>query len=204
MTNQIAGLKLPKLLRVVRVRWRFFLATAIGLLAFWLMPNSGFLISRMLIGWDIGVLVYIALGIWMAASTDAKHIRQRSVLFDEGRVAIPLLSVCAAVASLGAIFVLLRMAPVNDRFLTLAFAALTIFLSWSFIQFMFAFHYAHEFYAEHRNGGGGLAFPGQQSSGLLGLPVLFICRRNDITGVGCLRNIQVTQKNRRCAWPAFI
>ena len=163
MTNKIAGLKLPKLLRVVRVRWRFFLATAIGLLAFWLIPNRGFLISRMLIGWDIGVLVYIALGIWMAASTDARHIRQRSVLFDEGRVAIPLLSVCAAVASLGAIFVLLRMAPVNDRFLTLAFAALTIFLSWSFIQFMFAFHYAHEFYAEHRNGGGGLAFPGDKA-----------------------------------------
>src|SRR6476661_9507618 len=127
-TNEIAGFKLPKPLRILRVRWRFFLAMAIGLLAFYQMPNSGFLVSRMLIGWDIGVLVYIALGIWMMASTDSKHIRQRSVIFDEGRVAIPLLTVCAALASLGAIFVLLSNAPVTDRFLTLAFAALTISL----------------------------------------------------------------------------
>jgi uncharacterized membrane protein len=38
----------------------------------------------------------------------------------------------------------------------------TILLSWSFIQVMFAFHYAHEFYAEHRGEAGGLGFPGEQ------------------------------------------
>ena len=36
----------------------------------------------------------------------------------------------------------------------------TILLSWSFIQVIFAFHYAHEFYAEHRGQAGGLGFPG--------------------------------------------
>jgi uncharacterized membrane protein len=35
----------------------------------------------------------------------------------------------------------------------------TILLSWSFIQVIFAFHYAHEFYAEHRGQAGGLGFP---------------------------------------------
>ena len=39
----------------------------------------------------------------------------------------------------------------------------TILLSWSFIQVMFAFHYAHEFYAEHRQPAGGLGFPGQEA-----------------------------------------
>ena len=53
------------------------------------MPDDWRLISRMLIGWDIGVAVYLALSIWTAISTDTKHIRLRCVLFDEGRVAIP-------------------------------------------------------------------------------------------------------------------
>ena len=32
-------------------------------------------------------------------------------------------------------------------------------LSWSFIQTIFALHYAHEFYAERNGAGGGLIFP---------------------------------------------
>jgi len=63
-------------------------------------------------------------------------------LFDEGRVLIPLLCVTAALASLGAIFFQLSTAPAGHRFVNLAFAAVTILLSWSFIQFIFAFHYA--------------------------------------------------------------
>jgi uncharacterized membrane protein len=85
------------------------------------------------------------------------------VLFDEGRVAIPLLSVTAALASLGAIFFQLSTAPAGRHFTNLIFAVVTILLSWSFIQFIFAFHYAHEFYADHRGKAGGLAFPNDEA-----------------------------------------
>ena len=103
-TKQITQYKWSKPLRVVRVRWRLFFAAGVGLLAFVVMPHGWRLISRVLIGWDIGVAVYLALGIWTAIVTDAKHVRLKSVLFDEGRVLIPLLCVTAALASLGAIF----------------------------------------------------------------------------------------------------
>ena len=83
-------------------------------------PDDWRLISRVLIGWDIGVAVYLALGIWTAIVTDTKHIRLRSVLFDEGRVLIPLLCVTAALASLGAIFFQLSTAPAGHRFVNLA------------------------------------------------------------------------------------
>ena len=63
-------------------------------------------------------------------------------------------------ASIGAIFVQLTTAPAGHHFLNLVFAVVTILLSWSFIQVIFAFHYAHEFYAEHRGQAGGLGFPG--------------------------------------------
>ena len=162
-THQVAGHKWLKPLRIVRVRWRLFSAAGVGLFAFALLPDDLDLISRVLIGWDIGVAVYLALAIWAAIGTDTKHIRLRSVLFDEGRVAIPLLSVTAASASLGAIFFQLSTAPAGHRFISLTFAVVTILLSWSFIQFIFAFHYAHEFYADHRGKAGGLAFPNDET-----------------------------------------
>jgi uncharacterized membrane protein len=162
-TKQITQYKWSKPLRIARVRWRLFFAAGVGLFAFVLMPDDWRLISRVLIGWDIGVAVYLALGIWTAIITDTKHIRLRSVLFDEGRVLIPLLCVTAALASLGAIFFQLSTAPAGHRFVNLAFAAVTILLSWSFIQFIFAFHYAHEFYAEHRGRARGLTFPGNEA-----------------------------------------
>src|SRR5262245_54261172 len=161
-TRQVAVHKWLMPLRIVRVRWRLFLAAGVGLFAFFVVPGER-LITRVLIGWDIGVVVYLALFIWTAMVTDTHHIRLRSVLFDEGRLFIPLACVTAALASLGAIFFQLSTGPAAHRFVNLAFAAVTILLSWSFIQFIFAFHYAHEFYAEHRGTARGLKFPGKEA-----------------------------------------
>ena len=152
-----------KLLRIMRVRWRLFLATILGVVLFLLLPSDWRLINRILTGWDVGVGVYLMLAIDLAMSTDTSHIPRRCHLYDEGRIAIPVLTVIAALASIGAIFLQLSSAPVHHRFLNLLFAMGTILLSWSFIQVMFAFHYAHEFYAEHRGAAGGLGFPGREA-----------------------------------------
>ena len=162
-THQVAGYKWLKPLRIMRVRWRLFFAAGVGLFAFAMMPGDLDLISRVLIGWDIGVALYLALAVWTAIGADTKHIRLRCVLYDEGRVAIPLLAVTAASASLGAIFFQLSTAPAGHHFISLTFAVVTILLSWSFIQFIFAFHYAHEFYADHRGKARGLAFPNDEA-----------------------------------------
>jgi len=117
----------------------------------------------MLIGWDVGVVVYLMLAVELAMRTNADQIRKRSALYDEGRIAIPVLTATAALASIGAIFVHLTTAPAGHHFLNLLFAGVTILLSWTFIQLIFAFHYAHEFYAEHRGQAGGLGFPGNRA-----------------------------------------
>jgi uncharacterized membrane protein len=152
-----------KLLRIMRVRWRLFLAIILGVVLFLLLPSDWRLINRILTGWDVGVGVYLLLAIELAMSTDTSHISRRCHCYDEGRIAIPVLTVIAALASMGAIFLQLSSAPVHHRFLNLLFAMGTILLSWSFIQVMFAFHYAHEFYAEHRGAAGGLGFPGKEA-----------------------------------------
>jgi uncharacterized membrane protein len=150
-------------LRIVRVRWRLFFAALVALLTFAFLPSDWRLINRMLIGWDVGVVVYLMLAVELAMVTDTKHISTRSALYDEGRVVIPVLTVSAALASIGAIFVQLTMAPAGHHLLNLVFAVVTILLSWSFIQVIFAFHYAHEFYAEHRGEARGLGFPGDDA-----------------------------------------
>ena len=154
-----------KPLRIVRVRWRLFLAALVALGVFALLPSDWRLINRVLIGWDVGVMLYLALAVELAMGTDTNHMRRRSVLYDEGRVAIPVLTVTAALASIGAIFVQLTTAPAGHHLLNLVFAVATILLSWTFIQVIFAFHYAHEFYAEHRGQAGGLGFPGDDPPG---------------------------------------
>jgi uncharacterized membrane protein len=145
--------------RIVRARWRLFFAALVMLLVFALLPSDWRPINRILIGWDVGIAIYLMLMVELAMATDTNHIRRRSVLYDEGRVAIPVLTVTAALASVGAIFLQLSTSPAGHHFLNLLFAAVTILLSWSFIQVIFAFHYAYEFYAEHRGQAGGLGFP---------------------------------------------
>jgi uncharacterized membrane protein len=162
-TYPIVARRWWKPLRIMRVRWRLFLAVLVALVVFALLPSDWRLINRVLIGWDGGVVLYLVLAVELAIGTDTNHIRRRSVLYDEGRVAIPVLTVTAALASIGAIFVQLSTAPAGHHFLNLVFAVVTILLSWSFIQVIFAFHYAHEFYAEHRGQAGGLGFPGNHS-----------------------------------------
>ena len=162
-TYPIVARRWWKPLRIMRVRWRLFLAVLVALVVFALLPSDWRLNNRVLIGWDGGVVLYLVLAVELAIGTDTNHIRRRSVLYDEGRVAIPVLTVTAALASIGAIFVQLSTAPAGHHFLNLVFAVMTILLSWSFIQVIFAFHYAHEFYAEHRGQAGGLGFPGNHS-----------------------------------------
>ena len=149
--------------RMVRAQPRLFSAgalgilitVALGLLTHWRPATS------VLIGWDLGVSIYLAVAFFMIARSDVESIRRRAAEQDEGRVAILGLTVAAALASLAAIFVELGTsggAAEARQPARLILAAWTIVLSWAFIHTMFALHYAHEFYDE--GGMRGLAFPG--------------------------------------------
>ena len=162
-TFHMEGRRWGRPLRIFRARWRLFIAALVALLVFALLPSEWRLINRLLTGWDVGVVVYLMLALELAMGTDTNEIRRRCHLYDEGRVAIPTLTATAALATVGAIFVQLTTAPAGHHVLNLVFAAVTILLSWSLIQVIFAFHYAHEYYAEHRGHARGLGFPGDDA-----------------------------------------
>ncbi len=153
----------PYPVRIVRGHWRLFLSALIGLAAIVLTQHFDWrLVTRMLVGWDIGVTLYIAMCLWIFVTCDTDRIRRQSVLQDEGRYVIPLLTVSAAIASVAAIFIELRTAAgsaTRDPLL-LSLGIVTILLSWTFIHTIFTLHYAHEYYAPHRGTTHGLKFPG--------------------------------------------
>lgn len=149
----------------LQARWRLLFATLVCVALVVFLPNDYRLVSRLLIGWDAGIALYLVLVIVMILRSTPDRLRRDSALQDEGRITIPILTVTAAMASLGAIVYWLRVATesgtIAPRVLGLLFV--TTLLSWLFIHMMFALHYAHEYYAEHRGEGGGMRFPGRRS-----------------------------------------
>jgi uncharacterized membrane protein len=155
------GRHLPRPVRIVRARPRLFIAALIGLVVAALCPSDWRIATRLLVGWDLGVALYLTLALRMMAVAEVRHIRLRARLQDEGQYTILALTATAALASLGAIVALLGMSEANNRSPThLLLGILTILLSWTFTHIMFALHYAHEFYDENSGKGGGLLFPG--------------------------------------------
>jgi len=118
-------------------------------------------VMRDLVGWDIGVGLYVILAFEMMARADVHQIRRRAAAQDEGAIVILILTVAAALASILAIVGLLGTSAAGAaprRSVELILATITIVLSWAFIHTIFALHYAHEFYDE--SGVRGMAFPG--------------------------------------------
>jgi uncharacterized membrane protein len=164
MRTDARTLRRPPLpLRIVRARLRLFASGALGVVvtAALAVLTDWRPATRLLVGWDIAIALYLGLAFHLMAGSDIRLIRRNAAQEDEGQFAILVLTVAAALASLAAILAQLGTTaggvggrqPVN-----LVLAALTILLSWAFIHTIFALHYAHEFYDE--SAGGGMAFPG--------------------------------------------
>jgi len=153
--------RLPYILRIIRARPRLAFSAMFGLAVAVVLPSAWWISTRLLLAWDAGVVLYLVLVYTMMARSETGHIRTRALGQDEGRVAMLVLTVVAAIASLGAILVELGSGQSTGRSGSqLALAAGTIVLSWIFIHTMFALHYAHEFHDENGGRGGGMQFPG--------------------------------------------
>lgn len=164
----------PAPIRHILIRIRLFSSCALGILTYFLTPATLDTSSRFLIGWNVAIVVFVALvGIMWARSTH-ETMRLRAKALDEGRHTVLLLAMAAALCSLIAIVVELF----NLKHATEAIVALhiglsvsTIFTAWTFVHIIFTEHYAHGFYlerdgeeakAENKNPERrGLRFPGQ-------------------------------------------
>jgi uncharacterized membrane protein len=134
--------------RVLRRHPRQLFAIVVGV-AVWLMIPASETTTRLLIAWTAGAWLFIALVLKMMAGADVAEIRRRAGVEDEGRTAVLFATIAAAVASIVAL--VLQMSAAQEmhgpeRLLSTILALLTIFGSWLVVHFIFALHYAHEYY----------------------------------------------------------
>lgn len=152
------------LLRLARLHGKIIVAAIVGLAVAVFEPFDMPRVTRILVGWNAGIALYLVLTYPMVVHTDVAGIRKRAAEEDEGAFTILLLTIVATVASLVAIVFELgtaKQATGPQAFGHVALAMTTIFLSWSFVHMIFSLHYAHEYYGERGDGKiGGLEFPG--------------------------------------------
>lgn len=154
-----------RIFRQVNARPRLFIAILVAISVGFGLPASivDYPVTRWLVAWNSGALLYVVLAAAMMVRSSQHHMRRRAQLQDDGQHVILLFVVVGAIASLAAIGG--ELAMVKDmhgwqKAGHIALAGATVLSSWAFTQVTFALHYAHEYYASVCHGrSAGLQFP---------------------------------------------
>lgn len=139
---------------------------AVGVVAYLAQPASISWHTRALVSWDLGVLIYLGLAWWLIASSDAAVTRDHALSQDQSGFVIFLFVVvsgCASIVAIGFVVSTIRELDFWPRAWHLALTIDALISSWLLIQTVFAFHYAHRYYAiphRGRTSAPGLLFPG--------------------------------------------
>ncbi|MDE2376460.1 DUF1345 domain-containing protein [Bradyrhizobium sp.] len=141
-------------MRLLYARPRTFISLGVGILVCLLLPGSLRLVTRLLIGWDALIAVYLVLVYGMMLNNDHRHIGRAAAMQDDGRFVILLVTATGAFASIAAIVAELG---THRGVAELTIAIATIALSWAAVHTTFALHYAHDYYRGSKPGG--LQFP---------------------------------------------
>jgi len=156
----------------IYARKRPVLAFALAMICFAVSPSSWHVATRFLIAWNLATLLYISLVVWAMLSSTEALIKERAEEIDESRFAFLTFSIIASIIALVAIVSQLNTARNSIGVMRFAHLMLGIFTNisvWTFLHFVFAQHYAHEFFIERESelklapeDRGGLRFPGDQ------------------------------------------
>jgi uncharacterized membrane protein len=154
--------------RVIRSRPRQATGVLAGLLAAVLMPASLRPLTRTILAWDIGCIVFLALAAQLFSSERMSRMALDAARDQEGEWSIFSIAIAAATASFAAIigeFSASKDLHLAERDLVILLVAVTLLVSWLTTHTLFALRYAHEYYEAGVDGGpaGGLQFPGGET-----------------------------------------
>ncbi len=119
--------------------------------------------TRLLLAWNVGAWAFLVMIAFMMMDR-RRDARARAAPEDENQWVLVVLGIVAAVAAVAAI--VWELGPVKEltglpKAWRLALVGATILSAWTFLQVMFALHYAGVYFGRARDGlGGGLEFPG--------------------------------------------
>ncbi|HLZ99535.1 MAG TPA: DUF1345 domain-containing protein [Steroidobacteraceae bacterium] len=147
--------------KLFRYHPRVWISFAVGTAIFFVLPPDWSVISRILVCWNCGVLLFLGLIYSWMTRLSAERICTRYIEEDESAQFILTIVVVAALLSVVAIVeplsTLKQMAGAR-RIAHIALAAGTLINSWILVPTMFTTHYADLFYSVHEKDRP-LAFP---------------------------------------------
>jgi uncharacterized membrane protein len=129
---------------------RLWIAVVVGIAGFFFLTPALSFISRMLLSWDIGVVLFLVMiYLWMKGQT-ADQICSHYIDEDPSGPLILVAVTAAALLSLLAVvepLATLKQAGHGERVWRFAIAAVTLIASWLLVPTMFTMHYADMFYS---------------------------------------------------------
>jgi uncharacterized membrane protein len=158
---------LSRLSTMFKARPRTWVSFTLMLLVGALLPGAVTWGHRIVLAWDAGAILYLALVLHLALRETPDDLRHRAENDDDGAGLILFMTCAAAMVSLGAIAYEAATASEHDNSAArLAVGGATIVLSWLMVQSSFAVHYAHMHYDSVLNENRpGLRFPSARDDG---------------------------------------
>ena len=156
--RKAVGLK--RTLRHLRAHPALSLAGLAGVSAAFLIPDVPTAVTRCLIGWNVGVWLYLAVVAFIVARADRGHLRRVAVAQAEGAKTVLAVVALATLFSLGAVVIELSAAKGEDArhaWPHIALALATVVGSWLMLPVLFGLNYASSYHAD--SAGNGLGFP---------------------------------------------
>lgn len=155
------------LLHPLRTRPRMAISLAVGIAAALIVPDVERVVTRFLIGWNVGVWLYLLLMWFSMWRADHEHMRRVAVAQADSAGIVLLVATCAALVSIVAI--VLELADVkgsgaSHALPSIIFALATVAASWVLLPTLFALNYASLYYGEGDDSGAGLEFPDKQKT----------------------------------------
>lgn len=145
----------------LRLRPRLLVGVLAGAGLALLWPAELSWLTRLLLGWNVGVWTYLILLLGLLWRTPAAAVQSHARALADGAGVMLLLAVCGAVASLGALTLELHQARQSGgSWPYLLLALFTVAGSWLLLPVEFALAYA-SLYHRGRGRAHGLEFPGE-------------------------------------------
>jgi uncharacterized membrane protein len=147
---------------LIRYHPRVWIAVIAGSAVFFCLPAQWSFISRLLVCWNCGVLLFLGLIYTWMTRLSAERIRSRYVEEDASAPFILMIVVIAALLSVIAIvepLATVRQVKGGERVAHLLLVTFTLVDSWLLVPTMFTTHYADMFYSVADDDDRPLAFP---------------------------------------------
>ena len=129
---------------------RLWISVAVGTALFWFLPQPWSVLSRVLLCWNCGAMLFLGLLFFWMIRLSADQICDKYIEEDESGPFILVVVVVAAMLSVVAIIdplATMKQAIGVVRVAHFALAALTLVNSWLLVPLLFTTHYADMFYS---------------------------------------------------------